>query len=521
MADRGEYPNVASLLLDRAHASPDTIAFVFPEVSWTYGDLLREARLRSAAFVAAGLGLGATVGVAMDDGPDFVATLFGACLAGLATVVFPLDVRATYLAPRLPLLKIDLFLLGGPGGRRFFEMLPEAFRLVGREPVPALHVQDPEFTAFLEAGVNAEYSADRQPEGLQAAGEDTFLVVFTSGLTGLPKHCWLSHRMLLSKVDPFAERFELRDVSRLWTGVSMFQTGFISPCLAAIAVGATTVCNCGLSDVETRTFLARERVTHAYPIYLGNWLPLINVPSFLASDFATLSHICLIGPVSALKRAQRALPQATVFNTYGSAELGGSVCMPRSIDTSEIRLGTSGYPLAGHEIRIVNPDTAEEMPRGRVGEIQLRGDGAPKPRFSSDFSSKFTEDGWLRTSDLGSINARGALKFAGRIAEMLKIGGETVSALDIESALLLHRDVAIAQVIARPDAQLGEVSAAFVEVRPGSRITALDLVAFCQEHLPADQVPRYVRFMTDWPKSSSKIFKPSLGDMSPGERLIP
>jgi acyl-CoA synthetase (AMP-forming)/AMP-acid ligase II len=115
--------------------------------------------------------------------------------------------------------------------------------------------------------------------------------------------------------------------------------------------------------------------------------------------------------------------------------------------------------------------------------------------------------GWLRTGDLGALDADGRLRFHGRAKDVLKVGGENVSALEVESHLARHPAVKLAQVIGRPDARLGEVPVAFVETRPGREVAAAALVEHCRAGLASFKVPREVRFVTEWPMSSTKIQK--------------
>jgi acyl-CoA synthetase (AMP-forming)/AMP-acid ligase II len=208
------------------------------------------------------------------------------------------------------------------------------------------------------------------------------------------------------------------------------------------------------------------------------------------------------------------------MNTYGSPEEGGAFCMPEAFDPAELRLGTAGKPFPGHELRIVDPVTGFPRRTGSMGEVQVRGDGVPRPEVQDAFGSTFTDDGWMRTGDMGSVDAEGRLHYGGRLAEMLTIGGESVSALTIEAVLGAHPAVALAQVIGRPDPDLGEVAMAFVELRPGAEASEDSLAEFCRARLPQAHVPRAFAFVTDWPTSASKILKPALAEMADAAALL-
>ena len=115
--------------------------------------------------------------------------------------------------------------------------------------------------------------------------------------------------------------------------------------------------------------------------------------------------------------------------------------------------------------------------------------------------------GWFHTGDIGSVDADGRIAYHGRTKDMLKVGGENVAALEIESYLSRHPAVRLAQVVSIPDARLTEVPAAFVEVEPGHEVTEEELIAFCRGQIASFKIPRHVRFVSAWPMSATKIQK--------------
>ena len=116
-------------------------------------------------------------------------------------------------------------------------------------------------------------------------------------------------------------------------------------------------------------------------------------------------------------------------------------------------------------------------------------------------------DGWLRTGDLCSLDADGRIRYHGRLKDMLKVGGENVAAIEIESFLGNHPAVKVVQVVGAPDPKYVEVPAAFVELHDGESATEAELIEFCQGQIASFKVPRYVRFVKEWPMSATKIQK--------------
>jgi fatty-acyl-CoA synthase len=116
-------------------------------------------------------------------------------------------------------------------------------------------------------------------------------------------------------------------------------------------------------------------------------------------------------------------------------------------------------------------------------------------------------DGWFHTGDIGALSPEGRVTYLGRLKDMLKVGGENVAAVEIESYLGTHPAVSIAAVVGVPDPKYVEVAAAFLELRPGQELTEDEVVEFCRAGLAAFKVPRHVRFVTEWPMSATKIQK--------------
>jgi acyl-CoA synthetase (AMP-forming)/AMP-acid ligase II len=113
--------------------------------------------------------------------------------------------------------------------------------------------------------------------------------------------------------------------------------------------------------------------------------------------------------------------------------------------------------------------------------------------------------GWYHRGDLGVVGSDGRLRYLGRLKDMLKVGGENVAALEIASHLQAHPCVSVAQVVGVADEKYGEVPAAFIELHPGTTLTEQEVIAHCRGGLASFKVPRYVRFVTEWPMSSTKV----------------
>ena len=169
--------------------------------------------------------------------------------------------------------------------------------------------------------------------------------------------------------------------------------------------------------------------------------------------------------------------------------------------------------MPGLEAKVVDPDSFETLPAGERGEIWLRGYSVFNGYYKApEKNQESFVDGWFRTGDLCAIEDSGQIQFHGRIKDMLKVGGENVAALEIESFLSTHPAVKMPQVIGVPDDRLIEVACAYIELNEGMHATAEEIIDFCQGKIASFKIPRHVRFVTDWPMSTTKIQKYVLRD---------
>ena len=206
---------------------------------------------------------------------------------------------------------------------------------------------------------------------------------------------------------------------------------------------------------------------------------------------------------------QQRMPHTVQITVFGMTETGGSVAMCAPTDSLELRTQCSGRALPGNEIEIRDPDTGRPVAVGAAGEIVARGRGVFAGYYNDaeKTAASFYEGGWFRTGDLGSMDAEGRVTFRGRLKDMLKVGGENVAAVEVEGFLATHPAVDLAQVVPVPDEKYGEVPAAFIELAPGARATEEEIIAFCQGEIASFKIPRYVRFVEEWPMGATKILK--------------
>ena len=501
-----EATTIGDLLLRTAAARPDAEAAVFPGERWTWSELADRAQHVARGLIGLGVRPGEHVGVLQANGPDCIATLLGVVLAG--AVVVPMNTR--YRAVELPYVIADAELAAIVTSDRIdahvdlVELLQEALALPSERPAPPVVVLGERSAegcvgeaAFDElAGGVAEAQLDARRAAVRIRG--VAVLLYTSGTTSQPRGCPLTHEALVRNWRAVAGVLGLGPDDRVWAPCPLFHLAAIGPLLSCLATGAAFLSDTWYEPERALGLLERERATVLYPAYPPITQGLLSHARYPDADLAAARVLVNVAPPDTLRQMQAAMPQATQLSLYGLTEGGGAVTYTRLDDDLESRLTTCGPPLPGIEVRV----TAEE-------EILIRGFGLCEGYHHDEAktAASFDGDGWFHTGDRGALDAAGRLRFLGRLKEMLKVGGENVAPAEIEAHLSTHPAVKLVQVVGVPDPRLEEVPAAFVELREGHAATEAELVEHCRERIARFKVPHYVRFVTDWPMSATKIQK--------------
>ncbi len=214
-----------------------------------------------------------------------------------------------------------------------------------------------------------------------------------------------------------------------------------------------------------------------------------------------------------------------MMSVYGQTELSPIVCATDYDDTPADRAGTAGRPLPQVEVRIADPRTGAVTPIGVEGEIQARGYQCMIGYYGQPEETARTllPDGWLRTGDLGRMDARGYIAITGRLSDMISRGGENVYPAEIEAALLRHPGVAEAAVFGMPDPVWGEIVAASVRLRDGHDGTSAQaLKEHCRTLLSPQKTPAHWFAATGFPLTASgKVQKFLLSEQAGRGDLAP
>ena len=534
-AVHGQIVTLGDLLLRAAHRSPDSDALIFPDSRLGYGQLADAACEHARSLIALGIEPGEHVGILMPNCPEFVELLFGIVLAGgvavtvnarykadeLAYVVENADLRAVVTSSLASeyvdfagLLQDALPGLADAADPRALALdrapLLRFVSRIGRE-TPSGFLPYAAFGAAAAGRTRADVELRRRA----VRSTDPGIMMYTSGTTSNPKGCPLAHgKLLRTGAAMNRERYFLNADDRFWAPLPMFHMAAILPLVGCFDAGCALLSMNRVDAGVALEMMERERATVAFPAFPTVTNEIIAHPRFARTDLSRLRRINNVAPVEMLRRFQEAFPQAVQTGAYGMTELCGVVSCNHPEEDLETRLHTCGKPFAGLEVKIVDPDTLERLPAGERGEIWVRGYSVFDGYYRSPAkNAESFHEGWFRTGDLCSVDGTGRIAYHGRLKDMLKVGGENVAAVEIESWLATHPAVKLAQVIGVPDRRLLEVPAAFVELEDGAAATEQEIIGHCRGRIAGFKVPRHVRFVDAWPMSSTKVQKFRLREM--------
>jgi fatty-acyl-CoA synthase len=262
---------------------------------------------------------------------------------------------------------------------------------------------------------------------------------------------------------------------------------------------------------ESLRMLEQERATVNYATFPAITQALLNHPDYRPDSWKLVRCINNVAPPDTLRDMQERMPYTLQMSSYGLTECGGVVAFSGPEDTDEQRCTTGGLPFDGIEVAIRDLETGVNLGPDAAGEILIRGYCVCEGYYKDPgrTAAVLEPDGWFHTGDIGSLTPEGRIRYLGRTKDMLKVGGENVAAIEIESFLGTHPAVSIVAVVGVPDPKYMEVPAAFIQLRPGHTLDEDALTAYARKGLAGFKVPRHIRFLTatEWPMSATKIQK--------------
>ncbi len=497
---------LAGFVERHARQRPEAIAIRYGERQWSWADWASRIRRAAGALRAAGVERGQCVAFLDKNHPACLEVLFAAASIGAVTTVVNWRVIGDEL----------VHVLGDSGARVLFagaELHPvaeaAAEQVPGLERIVVVGGDVDEYESLLAAASPAETAA-------QVDERETALVIYSSGTTGRPKGVLLSQRALVNHAANLAPAFPFAEGDANLVAMPLFHVGGIGYALFGIRAGVPTIMT-REPDAAALVGAVQAGATHAFfvPPVIARFLDTGEAASATISGLRYIVYGAAPMPLPLLQRALATWPDTNFVQVYGQTELCGGVTALSDADhrdsaRPDLRL-SAGKAVLDIEIRIVDPETGDPLPTGEPGEIWVRSNQnmsgyLNRPEATAD---TITADDWVRTGDVGRLDADDYVYIEDRLKDMIITGGENVYGPEVESVLIEHPAIADAAVIGVPDDFWGESVKAIVvatsEIDPG------DVIEFCRQHLAGYKCPRTVDFVPSLPRNASgKILKTTL-----------
>lgn len=504
-------------------------AVVFPNHRATYRQLYDRAVDSARSLKALGVEKGDHVGILMPNCQEFVDLLLGSQLLGAV----PVPINSRYKAREIAYVIDDAQLKVLFTSDQIIEHVD--FVALLQEAFPDLNSQENPQSLKLASAKDLQsivLFGERSPQGMvdkdlfeslkisiseQSIEEcrsrlmvrDIAMMMYTSGTTANPKGCPITHEALVRPaLEAGRTRWKMLESDRMWDPLPMFHMSFVLPLISCMDVGAALLTMDYFEPALALSYMEREKATLNFASFPTITEALLNHDEYDDSAF-DIRIVNNVGPADLLVSMQERMPNAIQISAYGLTECGGVSCFGHIEDSLEKRTETSGRLFRGIQAQIRDPESDDILESNQQGEILIKGYCVFEGYHNAPEKNKeaFTSDGWFRTGDLCSLDEDGRVTYHGRIKDMLKVGGENVAAAEIEGFLSHHPAVQLAQVVSAPDNKYVEVPAAFIQLKEGMSATEEEIIAFCNGKLASFKVPRYVRFVTEWPMSATKIQK--------------
>jgi fatty-acyl-CoA synthase len=378
-----------------------------------------------------------------------------------------------------------------------------------------------DYNKVLEMGKDHASSAELKKAQEAVKRDDVYIIPFTSGTTGFPKGVVTTHDQYIQVIEGFSERFQMTDKDRILV-VSPFNNnmGNMTGMTLGASHGACILPMLQFDPGEALRLIDEEKATN----FTGSptmYIMMMDHPDFPKRNTRSIKS-CIVGGSDVAPELVRAMMDKMgikdVISAYGMTENSGISTCSRRGDPPEVVAHTAGKLMFKHcDLKVLDPETGKEVPRGTQGEICTKGWFVMKEYYKMPEETKkaFDKNGWFHTGDLGVMDDKGYIKITGRIKDMFITGGVNAYPAEIENFLFTHPKIAMVTVTGVPDRRMGEVGMAFIKLKEGQTATAEEIIAFARDKMANYKAPKYVKFVTDFPMTpTGKIQKFVLRDQA-------
>lgn len=514
--------NRANALFHQAGRVPTKAAVVVEGQTWTFAHLLDQAKAYAAGLAQAGFQRGDKLGLMLATRPEFIALEYAAYILGGTMVPMNIHYQGHEIEHALATCSVEFLIMDAPFAERLAidigtrcPALRQVFVFGG---VPA---QCPPLAH--DAGV-LQGNPALAPAPVDLARDDVAMMLYTSATTGKSKGVMLTIANLEANYDTTPDWLYLGPDDVILCALPLYNTFGLNQCInAVVQLGATMVLLPRFDPLACLQAIARYRCTF-FPAVPTMLQKLLHHPDVDNYDLRSLQRFCVgAAPVPAplLARLHQCISaDARVITGYGLTEATALVAtheVKADAHGDLVRAKSIGRPISGVEMAILD-EAGAPAPFDTVGEICVKGPNVMKGYYNlPDVTAEVIVDGWLRTGDLGTMDAQGYFTIVDRKKDLIIRGGQNIYPADIEEALYRHPAVAEAAVVALADEVLGEVPKGYVSLKPDASVTPEQLLAHCKAELAYFKVPVAVDILPELPKGpTGKILRRELRGNSRG-----
>lgn len=518
---------VGGMLARVAGRFAEAEAIVAADRRISYRELHRQAQRFARALLASGVKKGDKVALWLPNRPGWFFAQYGCALIGAVVVAL----NSRYKAHELNYILAQsdattLLLTDHLGPVDFLETLdavlpslrdaePGALRADGFPLLKRVIVDAPDpypgcltLADLLADADGPDWEAALATARADVAPADPCTILYTSGTTSFPKGAVITHLNCLPHGWYCGEVMRLGEADRVLHALPLSGTwgGLCIP-LATFTHGATLVLMESFEPGVALHLMERERIT-VWNAVDAMAVPVLEHPDLESRDRSSLrtgGFATTGGGVHGLFEAVvERIGVRQAFQPYGMTEVNAMAMIHDLDEPVESRALPGVWPADGIEVRVVNPDTGEDLPPGREGELWLRGRLVTAGYYKKpeETAKAFTPDGWFKTGDLALRDDAGRTIFRARLREVLRISHFMVAPGEIETFLMTHPKVLQAFVIGIPDPRTNEAAVAYVIPRPGVGLTEAEVIAHCEGRIASFKMPRHVRIVADVPRTS-------------------
>ena len=491
-------------------------ALVFYEngerISWSYADLMAEARRVASALLACGTGKGTRVGVLMTNRPEFLSAVWGVALAGGVATALNTFSTATEFEHLLEASGISVLLMERRVLKKdFAAMLAEIepqVRTVMPGAIASTRLPFLRHVAAIGGGEGAieDWGAflsrgdGLSPALVDAASAtvtpaDPAVLFFSSGSTAKPKGILSAHRAVALQLWRWRRFYQTGPDARAWSANGFFFSGNFGMAIGgALTAGGSLVLQSTFQPEEALDLMACEKATMAIA-WPHQWAQLAAAPNWLEVDLSAMKYV---DPSHAFGRHPTiSTDWDEPMSAYGNTETFTISSIYESGTSMEERAGSAGKPQPGLTFKIVDPLTGEIVPVGEPGEIAVKGVTLMMGYIGEPLDETLDEQGFFATGDAGHVDAEGRLYWSGRLNDIIKTGGANVSPLEVDAAIRKCPGVKVNQTVGVPHDTLGELVVTAVVPHEGAVLEEDDIRQFARETLASYKVPRRVLFFAE------------------------